>query len=257
LMGQNIEFLMGQDAKKTRETKIVTLSHRFAVATHEVTVAQFQKFSSDHKYNAKLAPKQDCPVNKVSWYDAVKYCNRLSKEEGIPEDQWCYEPNDKGDYAEGMKIPVNYLERTGYRLPTEEEWEFVCRANSTSTYGFGEPLELLASYSWHLNNAESHMWPVGVKLPNALGVFDMHGNVVEWCHNLSYSTDQSRPADVAVKDADSRVRRGGWSTAQIFYVRSESRGSMKPLHRFKTHGFRPARTYPLSPLSPTAKEGRN
>ena len=103
------------------------------MATHEVTVEQFQKFRSDHKYDARYAPQPDCPVNMVSWYDAVAYCNWLNEQEDIPKDQWCYEPNDKGEYAEGMKIAADFLSRTGYRLPTDEEWEFVCRAGTTSS----------------------------------------------------------------------------------------------------------------------------
>jgi hypothetical protein len=253
-----VEFLMGEKIERT-ESKKVTLTHRFAVSTHEVTVAQFQKFRSDHKHLAQYAPKPDCPVNGVSWYDAVAYCNWLSKQEGIPKDQWCYERNDKGEYAEGMKIPADYLERSGYRLPTDEEWKFVCRANSTSSYGFGEPSELLASYAWYLDNSKNLSWPVGTRLPNALGMFDMHGNAYEWCHNL-YSAVQSRSADVSVKDADRRVLRGGSFDYRSSGVRSAYRNYNQPTNRNYYIGFRPSRTLPLvplTPLPPTAEGGRN
>ena len=114
----------------------------------------------------------------------MAYCNWLSEQEGIPKDQWCYEPNDKGEYAEGMKIPADFLQRTGYRLPTEAEWEYACRAGTTSAFGFGEPEELLDRYAWYISNSKNRMWPVGLLKPNGLGLFDMHGNAWEWCHDL-------------------------------------------------------------------------
>jgi eukaryotic-like serine/threonine-protein kinase len=201
------------------------------VATHELTVAQFQKFRSDHKYDARFAPKRKCSVTAVSWYDAVAYCNWLSEQEGL---QRCYEPNGKGEYAEGMKIPPDYLQRTGYRLPTEQEWAFMCRAGTTSTYGFGEPVKLLTKYAWWRGNAEFRVRRVGLKLPNALGVFDMHGNVYEWCHTL-YQRDQS---GMVVKNADRCVLRGGMFIFQPSLVRSATRYTNIPGTRAPTVSVR-------------------
>ena len=238
-----VEFMMGDKTEGTNPRR-VTLSHRFAVATHEVTVEQFQKYRSNHKYDAQNAPKSDCPVNMVSWYDAVAYCNWLSEQEGL---QRCYEPNDKGEYAEGMRLPADYLERTGYRLPTDEEWEFVCRAGTTSTYGFGDPVELLASYGWYLSNAQAHSWSVGVKKPNALGLFDTHGNASEWCNGL-YSP-QAGQADDAVKNSDRRLLRGGSFDDLTSDVCSADRyfDDYLPSHKYDLVGFRLSRTYNLSP----------
>ena len=122
-------------------------------------------------------------MNSVSWYDATAYCNWLSKKDGIPEDEWCYGPNEKGDYAEGMKLMSNPDKRKGYRLPTEAEWEYSCRAGAVTSYSFGEPWELLEKYGWYIKNSPNRTQPVGSLKPNDLGLFDLHGNVWEWCQD--------------------------------------------------------------------------
>ena len=101
--------------------------YRFAMATHEVTVAQFMKFTASYVQIRRYAPEPDCPATTVTWFAAAAYCNWLSQQEGIPKEEWCYERNDNGDYAAGMRIHANFLRRTGYRLPTETEWQDVCR----------------------------------------------------------------------------------------------------------------------------------
>jgi len=126
-------------------------------------------------------------------------------------------------------------------LPTDEEWEFVCRAGTTCTYGFGEPVELLAKHAWYFVNAESQSWPVGVKLPNALGVFDMHGNIHEWIHGMSTQSGQFRPI------SDGRLLRGGSFNSHSSFVRSACRFCLQPTYRALYIGFRPSRTYNLSP----------
>ena len=93
-------FWMG-DGKDRHQRKI---GHSFAIASKEVTVAQFLRFRKDHDYKKEMVPKTTCPVNKLTWYDAVAYCNWLNEQEGIPPERWCYLPNEAGKYAAGMKL---------------------------------------------------------------------------------------------------------------------------------------------------------
>ncbi|HET6881413.1 MAG TPA: SUMF1/EgtB/PvdO family nonheme iron enzyme [Pirellulales bacterium] len=241
-----VEFLMGDtvgDKPVTTDPTSVTLSHRFALATHEVTVEQFQRFRSAQIVNASLAPKPDCPMTVLSWYDAAAYCNWLSEREGIPADQRCYEPNEQHEYAAGMKIAADYLRRTGYRLPTEAEWEFACRANTTSGFGFGEPEELVKNYAWYMANSESRLWPVGMKMPNSLGMFDMHGSAWEWCQSV-WNTAPNGPSDVTVQDSDRRVLRGGSFNLLAATLRSSLHFNIAPSSHHYDYGFRPVRTLP-------------
>ena len=198
--------LMGGKRRPNRAAS----AYRFAIATHEVTVAQFLTFTASYVQIRRYAPEPDCPATTVTWFAAAAYCNWLSRQEGIPKEEWCYELNEKGDYAAGMKIPANFVQRKGYRLPTETEWEDVCRANTDTSFSFGEPLELLQRYGWYQDNSHSRTWPIGSLRPNALGVFDMHGNVAEWCQNgLQPNAKRASSESETIKSDLERVLRGG------------------------------------------------
>jgi serine/threonine protein kinase/formylglycine-generating enzyme required for sulfatase activity len=242
-----VEFVMGDKLVST-EPKSVKLSYEFAVATQEVTVEQFLRFRSDQSVDASFAPTPDCPMTVMSWYDAAAYCNWLSERERIPPDQRCYEPNKQQEYAAGMKIAADYQQRTGYRLPTEAEWEFACRANTTSSYGFGEPEELVRNYAWYMANSDSRLWRVGAKMPNNLGMFDMHGNAWEWCQSV-WEGAQSGQFDMTINDSDVRVLRGGSFNLPAATVRSALRFKIAPSSRHYDYGFRVART-----MRPSADE---
>src|SRR5262249_43272916 len=223
----------------------VKIERNFALAAREVTVAEFLRFRKDHKYVKEHAPTEDCPVNSVSWYEAVAYCNWLSQEEGIAEDQWCYAPNEKGVYAEGMKVKANVLSLSGYRLPTEAEWEYACRAGSVTTWSMGEAEEMLGKYAWCVANSSGRSRSVGSLRPNELGLCDLHGNVWEGCQNrLEAFTGTKDPQNEDIVDNKSgRSLRGGAFVDLPLYVRSAVRNRDGPATRYGDVGFRPARTF--------------
>ena len=221
-------------------------AYRFAIATHEVTVAQFLKFTTSYVQIRRYAPEPDCPATTVTWFAAAAYCNWLSQQEGIPKEEWCYERNKNGDYAAGMRIPANFLERTGYRLPTQTEWQDVCDANTDTSFSFGEPVELLPRYAWYVDNSHSRTWPVGSLRPNALGVFDMHGNAWEWCQD-AYAQQKGKRAigesETITSDSE-RVLEGGAFSDRPDGLDSLHPGDSAPFEHGFNYGFRPARTLP-------------
>ena len=145
----------------------------------------------------------------------------------------------------------DYLSLTGYRLPTEAEWEYACRAGAVTSRYYGETEELLAQYGWYMKNSGERARPVGIKKPNDLGLFDLHGNVYTWCQetNDTYPTVkdgefiEDKEDIYSINSQDSRVLRGGSFIDQASLVRSSCRNSLVPAGRNYNFGFRPARTY--------------
>jgi formylglycine-generating enzyme required for sulfatase activity len=241
-----VEFEMGEGVDLHR----VRVGRSFAIATKAITVEQFQRFLQENprvrvENYGNFSPEPTCPMNSVSWYDATSFCNWLSKKDGIPEDQWCYAPNEKGDFAEGMKVLSNPDKRTGYRLPTEAEWEYSCRAVTVTGYSFGEPWDfLLEKYAWYVKNSPSRSQPVGALKPNDLGLFDLHGNLWEWCQD-TYTPDREyihTHIKLTVYDQVPRILRGGSFFNPPALVRSAYRFWNAPAYR-SLNCVRPSRTY--------------
>ena len=246
------EFWMGEGQEKHRRK----IERGFAIASKEVTVEQFLRFRKNHPYGKFMALTVDYPVDEVSWYDAVAYCNWLSENEGIPKKEWCYLPNKEGKYADGMAMAPDCLRRAGYPLPTEAEWEFACRAGANTEYSFGHSVALLDKYGWFNQNSSGKSQPVGLLKSNDLGLFDMHGNNMEWCHNSykAYGGDEIVTEDMEdtreISSSAGRMVRGGNSFFPASTLRSALRNNYELTFRSSLNGFRPARTFIASSPTP-------
>ena len=177
------------------------------------------------------------------------YCNWLSNEEGIARDQWCYVNKSPSGSMIGLTLADQHLERTGYRLPTEAEWEYACRAETKTIRPFGDSVGLMCAYAWHSGNANGVSHPVATRKPNDLGVFDMLGNVFEWCHELVHTYPQDTAeyrnnGALGPFEAGYYVVRGGSYTTVDLGLRSASRARNPPTRRQGSIGFRVARTMP-------------
>jgi formylglycine-generating enzyme required for sulfatase activity len=237
------------------------IGRTLAIASKEVTKSEYRRFLEANPNVPrpdfeKYCPYDDSPQVLVSWYDAARYCNWLSKMDGLPEDQWCYEANEKGEFAEGMRPAADFLVRTGYRLPTEAEWEFACRAGTVNSRHYGADASLLKRYAWFVENSpKAHAMRIGLLKPNDFGLFDMLGNVLEWCHD-AYGKYPLADNGGAVNDAaatntieekNDRVLRGGSFTYVASLIRSSVRVSYRPGALAYSVGMRPARTYRGAP----------
>lgn len=202
----------------------VTISQDFYLGVTEVTQAQFAKVMGTNPSSFQGGPpnsKSDYPVEMVSWSDAAEFCKRLSE---LPEEK-----------AAGRV----------YRLPTEAEWEYACRAGAKTTYSFGDDPKLLADHAWFGENSNERPHPVGKKQPNAWGLYDMQGNVWEWCadwygdYPKDAVTDPTGPNEGTLRI----LRGGGWKdTAAI--ARTARRGRITPDHTNVFLGLRVALSPP-------------
>lgn len=230
----------------------------FALGTRQVTVAEFCRFLEDnpgvrHSYISKYSPDDDGPILSVTWFEAAQYCSWLSQKEGVRPEQWCYPPVE--EIKEGMHLPADCLARTGYRLPTEAEWEYACRAGARTARSYGRSEAMLAHYGWYIHNSQDRTWPCGLLKPNDWGLFDMHGNLWETCHDVaSYALPGTQAEEVdedrggEVRGGVPRVLRGGSFHLLAPVVRCAYRHSNRPEARNLAAGLRVARTV-ISPVA--------
>jgi formylglycine-generating enzyme required for sulfatase activity len=229
------EFQMGSneyDSEKPRH--LVTISQPFYLGVYPVT--QHEYMQTTKKNPSGFSGNHRRPVESVSWFDAVAFCNELSRKEGLKP---FFTIN-----AQSVEVPD--WNGPGYRLPTEAEWEYACRARTTTRFSFGDDENLLSEHAWYYENSGSQTHPVGEKKPNPFGLFDMHGNVWEWCwdwFDASYYNKSSQVDPKGQKTGDARVLRGGSWYYVAFRARSAFRRGLAPAGRIQDYGFRLARTY--------------
>lgn len=157
-----------------------TIAYSYAVSACEVTVEQLRRFRKDAEVSWPDIPA-DTAAHKVAFTEALQYCRWLSDEEMIPENQMCYPAVP--DITDQIVLPQETLLRNGYRLLTEPEWEYACRAGSVTPWFFGSNESHAEQFAWSLLNSMDHVRSVGFLRPNEFGLFDMSGNVAEWCHS--------------------------------------------------------------------------
>lgn len=230
-----------QDIEHQHEHRI---GRTFALANKSIAIEQYWRFKKDDELGTKYTRMAELPVIRVSWIEAAAYCNWLSEQEGIPKEEWCYTTIDR------MTVPKpNCLQLTGYRLPTEAEFEYATRAGAVTSRYFGEAEDLLPKYVWYQKNSSDQTWPVGRLKPNDLGLFDMHGNVFTWCEERTVLDPSKKvedapdgPEDLIKGDKPSRVLRGGAFFNQPSIVRSAYRYFIAPGIEINYAGLRVART---------------
>lgn len=208
------EFEMGSDDGESNEKPIhtVKISKGYYMGIYEVTQEQYQKVMGTNP--SKFKGEDNLPVEQVRWDDAVKFCENLTQKEGKT-----------------------------YRLPTEAEWEYACRAETTSKFSFGDSESQLVDYAWYDQNGGNKTHPVGTLKPNAWGLYDMHGNLFEWCRDW-YAEDwyskgpAENPLNESYGDTEFRVVRGGAWNNYASFCRVANRSYNNPSSRNLDIGFR-------------------
>jgi formylglycine-generating enzyme required for sulfatase activity len=226
----------GEEGRDRDETQhAVTLTRGFVMQSTEVTQGQFREVMG---YNPSQFSScgAECPVEGVTWHEAAAYANGLSAREGLGA---CYSCSGSGPGVTCAPVGEPYSCR-GYRLPTEAEWEYAARAGTTGPR-YGD----LDAVAWHNGNAGGTTHPVRQKQPNGWGLYDMLGNVWEWCHDWSGDYPGGAARDPAGPGAGSnRVLRGGsWFTG-AGHARAAARTWFTPGHRDGAFGFRTVRSSP-------------
>jgi formylglycine-generating enzyme required for sulfatase activity len=204
-------FLMGDDSiRNEKPVHRVTLTRGFYMGVYPVTQAQWRAVMG---WAACKFPDEDRPVEMVSWSDAQEFCEKL-----------------RG------------LLRKAIRLPTEAEWEYACRAGTQTTYSNSDDEDELGDVAWYDETSDEETHPVGELSPNEWGLYDMHGNVWEWCQDLAESpypgADRVDPQGPATLKSPLRIVRGGAWDNPATSCRSAARHWQTPTSRFPTFGFR-------------------
>jgi formylglycine-generating enzyme required for sulfatase activity len=213
----------GRDHRQHEGPVEVTLTNGFWLAKYEVTQAEWQRVTQAAPWHGELYVKEgdNYPATYVSWEDATKFCARLTEQE-----------------RSAGRLPAG----SEYNLPTEAQWEYACRAGTTTPYNFGKAPSELPTNAWFMKNAggdrEEYAHPVGGKNANLWGLHDLHGNVSEWCRDW-YAKDLPGGTDPeATAGGSTRVLRGGGWRSTADDCRSAFRNGANPTNRNPAWGFR-------------------
>ena len=249
----------GYDANKPIHD--VAITKDFYMGKYEVTQGEYEKYCEyvEKLPNSSYGEGDNYPVYYVSWYDALVYCNKRSIAEGLTP---CYSIEDFTDPDDWESVPISSnsswdavecdWESNGYRLPTEAEWEYAARGGdktiTTLTYSGISSTSGVGSYAWYTANSDSKTHIVGQRRPNAFDLYDMSGNVSEWCWNWStteYDTTTEGESDpIGALNGSSRVHRGGGWSSNLTTCSVQYRDSKGPSLCSYTIGFRVVRSCP-------------
>ena len=224
------KFTMGSPAgEKNRQPDekqvAVTLTKSFWLGKTEVTQGQWKEVMGTAPWKGKddVLTDKDCPASYVDWHEATAFCQKLT-----------------GLEHKAGKLPAG----ESYRLPTDAEWEYACRAGTTTAYSFGDDEKQLGNFGWFAGNTagEQYAHAVGMKKPNPWGLHDMHGNVWEWCSDWYGNALPGGTDPVGPGKGSFRVFRGGYWGNNPGHCRSANRRSSAPSIRNSSLGFRVARS---------------
>ena len=234
------EFLMGSPDSDDMAHDDEKPQHQVSVAPFRIAItpvtAELYRDVMAQAATAATELEARLPASDVSWFAAIEFCNRLSARAGYRP---CYS-RLFGRWRCDWRAD-------GYRLPSEAEWEYACRADSTTRYGFGDDPADLDGYAWYKTNANDRRQPVATRRANAWGLYDMHGNVWEWCWDWygRYSPKTARnPRGPTKFVGGGRVLRGGSFDDSPARLRSARRGDGGPESRLWDDGFRCVRVPP-------------
>ncbi|MFO0925322.1 MAG: bifunctional serine/threonine-protein kinase/formylglycine-generating enzyme family protein [Pirellulales bacterium] len=256
-------FVMGNDDPELqyegRMAHPVRLTRDFMIADREIPVGLFQEFLNDPqcspeqkpkdwqswKYDEIVSPSSQHPVQQVSWNDAVLFCNWLSRRQSLQE-VYNIDPSASEQVESTSSQEPRWIANrsaNGYRLPTEAEFEYACRAGTNSKYSFGNERHFLEYYAAWSNNTRIASNPCGTLMPNPWGLFDLHGNVWEWVEDWSRPFPKEEEIDPIGLRADKGTKtfRGGGVFTFSGDPVSSSRGDASPNTRYSNLGFRVAR----------------
>ncbi|MEM1227654.1 MAG: protein kinase [Planctomycetota bacterium] len=252
------------DRDKDEDQHRIELTRSFAILDREITFEELIAFSPDY---ADYAAQYDATLANAgagaNWYDAVRCCRWMGQQAGLSEAEQAYADPDSlsvEDYPREVDpsaawAPRNWplrLDRPGFRLPTESEWEVACRSGTRTRFGFGGQLDLLGHFGWFSENSQRRIHSPRELRPNLRGLFDMHGNLYEWHHDWYDEDPSQRVLDpVGPLTGSARGYRGSSWAAGDTSCRTANRNSNTPTFRASYRGFRLALTLPSDEVTST------